>query len=344
MNNALIAQELEASRRVRTKLATSDDAALPHVLSLLLPRLLRKMDANRDDIISNCDAAASTPGEFNAVTPKQLRASIHEEYLGVINHAVDRIEILRDNVDVVPILQSITAFVAEIASNLPSSGGKNSYITPGLRNALRILKICFSKWSRRFRLVGDDEMQSNNNLDILISVLKASISTMERMDNDDRVSDVDYAVSGWLVLDSISLFMSIGNGNSQINNDQNYYKQRYATIVAAIKPLAKGATYNLFLDLILYQPNGTGNCGLSTQGIGRMQSHAPIANSSTREGHERFDLVPSALSCWNELKLVVLKIATGTVKGGGGGVFGWRYDFFVLSPERSNHLEHLKTL
>ena len=125
-NDALI-QELESSRRIRARLATSADASLPRVLSLLLPRLLRKMDSNRDDIIRNS-------GGGNSGGTQQLRTKIHQEYFGVINHAIDRIEILNHTNNVLPIVQSMAAFVAEMA-NAPSSGDM-SFITLGSQAVL----------------------------------------------------------------------------------------------------------------------------------------------------------------------------------------------------------------
>jgi len=275
------------------------------------------MDANRNDIISS-----SLDGNSSGGT--KLRTSIHEEYLGVISHAIDRIEILRDDVNVLSIVQSMAAFLVEVAA-APSSG----FITPGLTHALKILKLCLSRSSEQFCL-GNEDAQSN--FDTLISVLKASIATIERMDSasSNQVRDNNhsvYAVAGWLVLDSISFLMGICplgldlpssdvKGDSQI--DEQEYAQRYTTIVATIAPLVGTATYNLFLDLILYQPNGS-SCGLSTRGMSRMQ--AP-AFARIPAHYERIDSTPIPLSRWNELKLVVLKVATGTVKG--GGVFGWR--------------------
>ena len=326
VNDALI-QELSSSRRVRSRLATSQDASLPKVLSMLLPRLLRKMDANRDDIISNSAGGGNSSGSTT-----QLRTSIHEELLGVVNHAIDRIEIMK-NVNVLLIVQSMAVYFAEIAAAPPSD--ERSLITPGLTYALKILKLCLSRSSEQFYLLGNTEVQSNN-FDTLISVLKASIVTIERMDSassSNQVRDNNnqsfYADFGWLVFDSISLGVGICplgldlppsdvNGDSQINEQE--YTQRYTKIVATIAPLAGSATYNLFLDLILYQQNNGASCGLSPRGIGRMQALTSSAREPAR--YEIIDSAPISLCRWNELKLVVLKVATGTVKG--GGVFGWR--------------------
>mmetsp|Transcript_27164 Transcript_27164/g.54332 ORF Transcript_27164/g.54332 Transcript_27164/m.54332 type:complete len:1273 (+) Transcript_27164:75-3893(+) len=332
-NDALI-QELESSRRIRARLATSADASLPRVLSLLLPRLLRKMDSNRDDIIRNS-------GGGNSGGTQQLRTKIHQEYFGVINHAIDRIEIL-NNTNVLPIVQSMAAFVAEMA-DAPSSGDM-SFITLGLTLALKILKLCLSRSSDQLCLRNEEEQ--SDNFDILISVLKASIVTTERMDGassgnqmrDNNQSVFD--VAEWLVLDSISLLMGMhplgldpppsdGDGKSQNNEEED--TQRYTKTVATIAPLAGFATYNLFLDLILFQPNGA-TCGLSPRGIDRMQS----LTSTRTSQDEIIDSAPIPLSRWNELKLAVLKVATGAVKG--GGVLGWRgeMEMNVLANEDCN--------
>lgn len=312
-NNDELIQELESSRRVRARLATSADGSLPRVLSLLLPRLLRKMDANRDGIIRNSRIGSSSTQE--------LRTRTHEEYLGVINHAIDRIEILR-NIDVLPIVQSMAEFVAEMAD--ASSLDDMSFISLGLTLAFKILKLCLNRSNERLCL--------GNNIDTLISVLKASISTLERMDrasphNQMRDSNQSvYNVAGWLVLDSISLMMGIrplgldplpSDGDRDVQIDDQEYMHRYTKTITTIAPLAGSATYDLFLDLILFQPNGT-SCGLSPRGIDRMQSLISTRTSQV----EVIDSVPIPQSCWNELKLVLLKVATGTVKG--GGVFGWR--------------------
>ena len=162
------------------------------------------MDSNRDDIIRNS-------GGGNSGGTQQLRTKIHQEYFGVINHAIDRIEILNHTNNVLPIVQSIAAFVAEMA-NAPSSGDM-SFITLGLTLALKILKLCLSRSSDQLCLRNEEEQ--SDNFDILISVLMASIVTTERIngassgnqmrDNNQSVFDV----AEWLVLDSISPLMGM---------------------------------------------------------------------------------------------------------------------------------------
>eukprot|EP00986_Skeletonema_menzelii_P004935 scaffold1726_cov100-Skeletonema_menzelii.AAC.1 len=148
-----------------------------------------------------------------------------------------------------------------------------------------------------------------------------------------------YNVAGWLVLDSISLMMGINplplgldpppsDGNRDCQIDDQEYTHRYTKTITTIAPLAGSATYDLFLDLILFQPYGT-SYGLSPRGIVRMQS----PTSSRMSQYETIDSAPIPQSRWNELKLVLLKVATGTVKG--GGVFVWRGD---MKEEEMNAL------
>jgi ariadne-1 len=325
-DDALIIEQLEESRRVRTKLATSEDAALPRILSLLLPRLLRKMDDNRDEIIRSSGMGGNSSFSCTAV---QTRAILHEEYLGIINHAIDRIEIFRDGMNAMPIVKSMATFVTEMASKSVDVDGR-SFITPGLSHALRLLRLCLSRSANQFCVGSDNSKMPPENLDTLMGVLKASIATVERMDYDNKdqvISDAnrnDYAFAGWLVLDSISLLVGIlplsldlrlENVGIQTN------EQKYTSIVAAIAPIVGTATYNLFLDLVLYQPIGSNSCGFSPRGIRRMQMLASLRGS--------IEPTTDVISRWNELKLVVLKLAAGTVKG--GGVFGWKGDVDKVS-------------
>ena len=45
-------EELSSARRVRNKISIAHDSSLSKVLSLLLPRLLRKLDTNFEEILT----------------------------------------------------------------------------------------------------------------------------------------------------------------------------------------------------------------------------------------------------------------------------------------------------
>ena len=337
----LLQEELDSAKRVRNKISIAHDSSLSKVLSLLLPRLLRELDTNFEEIltthISNVGhlSVADSNTQIDRNVLVSTRNHIHNEYRCIIDHAIDRIS--DGDFDVIPIIETISEYVLGLYHQ--STSTRSSRRSPGETYALRLQRECMSKLAtRRGDSTNDTEMKRRTNA--LYSILKSGVVVVEvhKNDNDYNVQNVQqnrdriasaqdttwkdkHIVAGWLVLDSIALLFDrrpisidqvqpseeVAKKKKDTNQDNNFLQHpHYQSIINLVSPLASSGVYNLFLDLIISQHFSS---GMSTQGLARLR--APAVSDMTH---------PPSTSDWNLLRLAVLQIAVGSGKG--EGIFG----------------------
>jgi len=335
--------ELASAKRVRNKISIAHDSSLSKILSLLLPRLLRKLDVNFEEILN---AHISTVGHLSEADSRtqiehdeivSTRNHIHNEYRCIIDHAIDRI--LDGEFDVIPIIETISEYVLGL-HHQSSTATISSRRSPGETYALRIQRECMTKLAtRRGDCTNDNDTEMKRRTNALCSILKSGVVAVEDMhkndgdnvqnvqqQNRDRIASAQetwhkdkHIVAGWLVLDSIALLFDIRpiSIDHQLSEEiaikkkdttpNNFLQhQQYQEIISLVSPLASSGVYTLFLDLIISQHYSS---GMSPQGLARIR--APAVSDMTYQ--------PST-SDWNLLRLAVLQIAVGNGKG--EGVFG----------------------
>lgn len=338
--------ELESAKRVRNKISIAHDSSLSKVLSLLLPRLLRKLDTNFEEIltahistighISEADIS-STQIEHDEIV--SIRNHIHNEYRCIIDHAIDRIS--DGEFDVIPIIETISEYILGLYQQSCAATIRSSRRSPGETYALRLQRECMIKLAtRRQEYTNDNDTEMKRRANALYSILKSGTIAVEDMHkNDNNVQNVQqqnyrgianaqdttwkhkHIVAGWLVIDSIALLLDIRaisvdqqlsgevatKKKKDTNQDNNFlHHPHYQAIINLVSSLASSGVYNLFLDLIISQHYSS---GMSTQGLARLRASA--VSDMTH---------PPSTSDWNILRLAVLQIAVGNGKG--EGIFG----------------------
>lgn len=363
--------DLASIRRVRTRLATSSDAALPKILSALLPRIFRKADANWADLTRlrlegdagptppedagagvDCEGVASMGpgGGMGEDAQVAVRMNIHDEYSGLVDHAVERIE---GNPDVrtTLIVEAVAAYVAECASTPPTatatdplpedrraekliadraeeesparSAGQTLHHgslarRPGFRFALTIVRVGLARAD-----VDDARSEGTPWFNALVSVLKASVMATEDMHWSKRSPQVGRDLSNreldtessWLVLDSIALLSGVRPVGLQIR------QTLHDDATAARNKREETEPYHecVVSEIAPLVGDGTYNLFLDL---------LLMKNSSHLGGLSRGGVLMirsptiqiNDVSHWLELKRAVLKIAVGTRRG--EGVFG----------------------
>ena len=332
--------ELASAKRVRNKISIAHDSSLSKVLSILLPRLLRKLDTNFEEILTTHisivrhDMSSTQIIEHDEIV--SIRNHIHNEYRCIIDHAIDRIS--DGEFDVIPIIETISEYILGFHQ---SSSTISSRRSPGETYSLRIQRECMTKLaSRKEDCTNNNDTEMKRRTDALYSILKSgtiAVEDMHKNDDDNNVQSVQqqnyyrgmvanaqdnttwkdkHIVAGWLVLDSIALLLDL----RPISIDQQPSEEvatrkketapidflqhpHYQSIIILVSPLASSGVYNLFLDLIVSQDYSS---GISTKGLARLR--APAVSNRT---------YPPSTSDWNTLRLAVLQIAVGNGKGEG---------------------------
>jgi len=333
--------ELASAKRVRNKISIAHDSSLSKILSILLPRLLRKLDTNFEEILTAHISAVGHISEADSNTQIEhdeivsIRNHIHNEYRCIIDHAIDRIS--DGDFDVIPIIETISEYVLGLYHQ--SSSTISSRRSPGETLALRIQRECMIKLATRSGdCTNDNDTEIKRRANALHSILKSGVVAVEDMhknyvddvqnvqQNRGRIANAQdpwkdkHIVAGWLVLDSIALLLDIRpiSIDQQPSEEVATNKKKdtapidflqhphYQAIINLVSPLASSGIYNLFLDLIISQHYSS---GMSAQGLARLRASA--VSDMTH---------PPTTSDWNILRLAVLQIAVGNGKG--EGIFG----------------------
>ena len=344
---AALEQDLAVAVRVRNRLAQTGDAQLPHVLQGLLPRLLRRLDANALALYGDGDDGHGTTAA-TMTTPEarqrrqQLRAQIQAQLLGCLSHCSERVRggLLTTNKK--NNTESSTSWVEAVLKDL---NVWQSSVT--LTVALSLLETAFPSVSAAAAAVAVQQQKKRNHPQSTATTTTTTTTTaccvpssllpplVEFLDGQYRAlmmladegspaapavtessSRLRVRTAGWLLLDAIAMLSGM-----QVFTDWDLMGDHHQSIawdVLEEAPSADAATrqlvakdgcgvLDLVLDVSLFWP----------------AMNADLANGLSVEGLARINHKRKG-AAWDELhlrqlKYAILRYALGTPNSGGLG-------------------------
>lgn len=247
---ASLNEQLASLTRVRNRLATAKDDALPKILTGLLPRLLSRLDDNAVALLSEADDEV------------RLRSLVQNQLLGVLSHAVERIRGNELILHVSPWLEAI----------LPNLEEAQRHVTRTMVTAL--IKVALPRV--------DDATLLSQTLASLFRVVDAIHRIVVSSDERSTAYELDRNNVSWLCWDVMARLyeMKPFHDIDMVDFDTATYREPVEHVGAppvVVDVVAQDGcgVFDLFFDILMYQCEdvqrfGAGGQGLSTSGTARM--------------------------------------------------------------------------